>query len=94
MSGRTHRYSNVILIPATVSNACLLLSSVIEPATLPPQCVSMLARGFSTFGTGAGFLAGANILQIASIGISAGLLGDNETMIAQAYGCVAGLWLG
>jgi hypothetical protein len=45
----------------------------------------MTYRSFSTFGTGASFLAGANILDIASIGVSGGILSENTTMITQAF---------
>lgn len=76
----------MILIPTLVGNACLMLRSAPAPPALPAGCVGIPQRGFSTFGTGEGFLAGANILQIASIGISAGLLADDEGTIAAGYG--------
>ncbi|KZW03001.1 galactose mutarotase-like protein [Exidia glandulosa HHB12029] len=85
----TNWYSNVILIPSIVGNACLLLQSTDPPALTDvarDSCTRITQRGFSTFGTGAGFLAGANILQIASIGISAGLISGNESTIAAGYG--------
>jgi len=45
----------------------------------------MTSRSFSTFGTGAHFLAGANILDIASIGVAAGILSNNATKVGLAF---------
>ena len=45
----------------------------------------MTARSFSTFGSNASFLAGANILDIASIGVASGVLSGDEKMVANAF---------
>jgi len=48
-------------------------------------CVSMTSRSFSVFGTGESFLAGANILDIASIGVAAGILSGNTTKVGLVF---------
>jgi len=45
----------------------------------------MTSRSFSVFGTGESFLAGANILDIASIGVAAGILSGNTTKVGLAF---------
>lgn len=47
----------------------------------------MTARAFSTFTFTAnvGFLAGANILDIASIGVSSGVLSNDSSVVADAF---------
>jgi Polysaccharide lyase family 8, N terminal alpha-helical domain len=46
----------------------------------------MTARAYDTFYEGKSFLTGANILDVANIGIGLALLTSNSTLIAEAYG--------
>lgn len=80
----TNWFSNVILIPRLAGQTCILLYDLLSASQLE-TCARITARSFSTFGTGAGFLAGANILDIASIGVSSGVLSNNETLVADAF---------
>ncbi|KAH7104835.1 galactose mutarotase-like protein [Auriculariales sp. MPI-PUGE-AT-0066] len=80
----TNWFSNVILIPRLVGQTCILLEDKLRDDQLH-TCIKMTSRSFSTFGTGASFLAGANILDIASIGVAAGILSENTTVIGQAF---------
>ncbi|KZV87023.1 galactose mutarotase-like protein [Exidia glandulosa HHB12029] len=80
----TNWFSNVILIPRLVGQSCILLLPHLSDDELT-TCISMTARAFSTFGTGAGFLAGANILDIASIGVSSGVLSNDTAIVADAF---------
>lgn len=46
----------------------------------------MTARAYDTFYEGKSFLTGANILDVANIGVGLALLTSNSTLIAEAYG--------
>lgn len=48
-------------------------------------CTSILARAYDTFYEGKSFLTGANILDVASIGVNLALLTSNSTLITEAY---------
>ncbi|KAL0071852.1 hypothetical protein AAF712_000774 [Marasmius tenuissimus] len=59
-----------------------------DGALTPTQrgnCTHMTARSYGTFLGSFGFLAGANILDIAKIGIDNGILNGNVTLITDAY---------
>ena len=50
------------------------------------SCTSISARAYGTFYQGKSFLTGANILDVAEIGVDLALLSSNETLITEAYG--------
>ncbi|KAI0002105.1 polysaccharide lyase family 8 protein [Russula vinacea] len=81
----TNWFSNVILVPKLVGQSCLLFNSSLSP-TQVNSCTSMTARAYDTFYEGKSFLTGANILDVANIGIGLALLTSNSTLIAEAYG--------
>ncbi|TFK95679.1 polysaccharide lyase family 8 protein, partial [Pterulicium gracile] len=87
----TNWFSNVILVPRLLGQACLLLSSPPEsslPTLSPTQlgnCTKILLRGYGTFDHGYGFSVGANVMDIAKSGIDEGLLIGNITMLEDAY---------
>ncbi|GAB1520800.1 hypothetical protein RhiTH_003888 [Rhizoctonia solani] len=76
----TNWYSNVILVPRTAGSACMLLRDELTPTQLG-NCTHMTARSYAVFyrELQPAYTAGANTLEIASIGISAGLLENNRT---------------
>ncbi|KAG8701198.1 hypothetical protein FRC08_004230 [Ceratobasidium sp. 394] len=86
----TNWFSNVILVPKLVGQACLLLRDELSP-TEYGNCTLMTARAYTPFyrNLQPGYISGANILDIASIGVSAGLLENNRTgnasRITDAY---------
>ncbi|KAJ8083848.1 hypothetical protein PM082_002614 [Marasmius tenuissimus] len=80
----TNWFANVIQIPETVGKTCLLMNDALAPA-LSGHCNRIMARAYGTFQGTFGFLAGANILDIASIGIDNGILTQNTTLISDAY---------
>lgn len=55
-------------------------------STQTNSCTSILARAYDTFYEGKSFLTGANILDVASIGVNLALLTSNSTLITEAYG--------
>ena len=77
-------FANVIGAPALVGDACLLLGPALTDAQRA-NCSRVLGRAFGTFGSSQGFLAGANILDIAKVGIAGGLLAGNASMVADGY---------
>ncbi|KAK1228704.1 hypothetical protein PQX77_008198 [Marasmius sp. AFHP31] len=77
-------YSNVIGTPLPVAATCLLMGDALTP-TQRGNCTHMTARSYGTFQGSFGFLAGANILDIAKIGIDNGISNGNVTLIADAY---------
>ncbi|KAI0051679.1 polysaccharide lyase family 8 protein [Auriscalpium vulgare] len=82
----TNWYSNVILIPRLVDESCLLFNASLTPAQFN-SCVTMASRSYDTFYAGnKGYLSGANILDVAKIGIDVALLTTNVTLITEAYG--------
>ena len=77
--------SQVILIPSLVSRSCLLFNSSLT-AHLSDKCQSIPARAYGTFYQGhKGYLSGANILDVATIGIDLSLLTSNTSLITDAY---------
>ncbi|KIJ43946.1 polysaccharide lyase family 8 protein [Sphaerobolus stellatus SS14] len=86
----TNWFSNVIGVSRPVSQVCLLLSTSNLSSTQQSNCSNIPLRSYSVFhrATKPSFLAGANTLDIASIGISGGLLTNNASGIQEAYGFV------
>ncbi|KAF8872147.1 chondroitin AC/alginate lyase [Gymnopilus junonius] len=83
----TNWFSNIILIPELVSQACLLLNDTLIEAQLN-NCTHMTGRSYGTFDhniNGVGFLTGANTLDVAKIGIDQALLTFNATLLTDAY---------
>lgn len=80
----TNWFSNVILVPKLVGGSCLLFNSSLN-STQVNGCTSILARAYDTFYNGKSFLTGANILDVASIGVNLALLTSNSTLIIEAY---------
>jgi hypothetical protein len=84
-------FSNIILIPRLVGQACLLLLQAPDPLTSTQlsNCTHFTARSFATFNysqvNGLGNITGANALDIASIGIALGLLSGNSVIVTQSY---------
>ncbi|KAG8693641.1 hypothetical protein FRC09_010381 [Ceratobasidium sp. 395] len=76
----TNWFSNVILIPKNVGQVCLLLRDELTP-TEYGNCTLITARAYTPFfrNPPPGYVSGANIIDIASIGVSAGLLENNRT---------------
>ncbi|KAF8341531.1 chondroitin AC/alginate lyase [Cantharellus anzutake] len=89
----TNWYSNIILIPGLAGQACLLLLQQPPPGNLTQtqysNCTQFTYRSFNTFTYpvigGIGALTGANTLDVASIGISYGLLLGNDSVVSSAY---------
>ena len=80
----------IIGVPTTVGEVCLLLSDSLT-ATELGNCTKMTGRSFATFDTGingVSSITGANLQDIASIGLDEGLLTKNTTLIAAAFGRV------
>jgi Polysaccharide lyase family 8, N terminal alpha-helical domain len=90
----TNWFSNIILIPRLVGQACLLLLQAPDPLTSTQlsNCTHFTSRAFSTFNythiNGLGTLTGANTLDVASVGIALGLLSSDPSVVTQAYGRV------
>ncbi|KAJ3548815.1 hypothetical protein NM688_g5250 [Phlebia brevispora] len=83
----TNWFSNIILIPNLVAQACLLISRNLSNSELG-NCTHITERSYQTLGTnvnGLGIPTGANLLDIARIGIDEGLLNVNATVISDAY---------
>ncbi|KAH9918355.1 polysaccharide lyase family 8 protein [Epithele typhae] len=78
----------VIAVPVLIGDTCLILGNTTLSDTQYGNCTNILERSFGTFASGQGFLAGANILDIAKCGITAALLAENSTGLADAYGHV------
>ncbi|CAE6469661.1 unnamed protein product, partial [Rhizoctonia solani] len=83
-------YSNVIQVPSRAGKACVLLRSELTSKELA-MCTLMTARAYAPFyrDPQPGYLSGANVMDIAVIGILAGLLENNRvgnvSRIADAY---------
>ncbi|KAF6765940.1 chondroitin AC lyase [Ephemerocybe angulata] len=80
----TNWFSNVILVPSRVGKACLLLNGTLS-ASEATHCGEMTTRTYGTFAKGGGYLAGANILEIARISADAAILTNDEKVLADAY---------
>ncbi|KAF8151251.1 polysaccharide lyase family 8 protein [Mycena galopus ATCC 62051] len=88
----TNWFSNIILIPTWVGQVCLSLGSSLSASELA-GCTLMTGRSFNTLQTGingVSAITGANLLDIASIGIDQGLLLGNATEVADGYAAVHG----
>ncbi|GJJ11951.1 hypothetical protein Clacol_006189 [Clathrus columnatus] len=95
----TNWFSNTIYVPRQVGQACLLLSPSLTESQLA-NCTHITGRSYSVFHRDVkpGFLDGANTLDIASIGVSQGLLGmagnignttlGNLSLLHEAYNFV------
>ncbi|KAL0951139.1 hypothetical protein HGRIS_007874 [Hohenbuehelia grisea] len=86
----TNWFSNVILIPGFVGEACLLLGDSLSSTELA-NCVKITGRAYDTFRTGingVSAITGANALDIASIGLDLGLLTANTSLVSDVFGRV------
>ncbi|RPD82583.1 polysaccharide lyase family 8 protein [Lentinus tigrinus ALCF2SS1-7] len=86
----TNWFANVIGVPTTVGEVCLLLGDSLT-ATELGNCTKMTGRSFATFDTGingVSSITGANLQDIAGIGLDEGLLTKNATLVAAALGRV------
>ncbi|OCH96194.1 polysaccharide lyase family 8 protein [Obba rivulosa] len=83
----TNWFSNVIDIPNLVGEVCLLLNDSLTTSELG-NCTKFTGRSYNTFQTGingVSSITGANLLDIASIGIDEGLLTVNASLIMDAF---------
>ncbi|KEP47650.1 polysaccharide lyase family 8 protein [Rhizoctonia solani 123E] len=86
-------FSNVIIVPTRSGKTCTLLRSELVASELA-NCTLITSRAYAPFyrNPQPGYISGANIIDMAVIGISAGLLENdragNATRIADAYGRV------
>jgi Polysaccharide lyase family 8, N terminal alpha-helical domain len=62
----------------------LLFNASLTPAQFN-GCTTISARAYNTFYQGKNFLTGANILDVAKIGIDLALLTSNASLITEAY---------
>lgn len=74
----------VILIPGLVAESCLLLNDTLTYTQLN-NCSNISLRAYGTFDHGYSFEAGANILDMAQIGLDQGLLVTNVSLLSDAY---------
>ncbi|KAI0035969.1 polysaccharide lyase family 8 protein [Vararia minispora EC-137] len=79
-------YSNVIGTPRLVAESCLLARDLLSDGQLA-SCIVMIGRSYDVFTDGRkhGFLSGANIFDIAAIGVDLALLTGNITLMSDAY---------
>ncbi|KAJ7035347.1 polysaccharide lyase family 8 protein [Mycena alexandri] len=88
----TNWFSNIILIPTWVGQVCLSLGNSLSISELT-GCTRMTGRAYNTLQTGihnVSSITGANLLDIASVGIDEGLLLGNATTVADGYAAVHG----
>ncbi|KAI0348044.1 polysaccharide lyase family 8 protein [Trametopsis cervina] len=88
----TNWFSNIILIPNLVAQTCLLLSPSLSPTALP-NCTHITTRTYTTLGRSVnqlGVATGANLLDIARVGIDGALLVGNVSQLTDAYRRVHG----
>ncbi|KAJ7470969.1 polysaccharide lyase family 8 protein [Mycena latifolia] len=88
----TNWFSNVILIPSWVGQVCLSLGSSLSAAELA-GCTRITGRTFNTLQAGihnVSAITGANLLDIASVGIDQGLLLGNASTVAAGYAAAHG----
>ncbi|THH13551.1 hypothetical protein EW146_g6685 [Bondarzewia mesenterica] len=75
----------VILIPRLVGESCLLFNASLSDDQ-KEDCITMSSRPYDMFYEGhKGYLSGANILDVAKVGIDVALLTTNITLISEAY---------
>jgi hypothetical protein len=83
-------FSNVLLVPTNVGKSCVLLRDELSP-TEYGNCTLMTARAYTPFfrAKPPGYVSGANIIDMAVVGILAGLLENNgagnASRVADAY---------
>ncbi|VDC01511.1 unnamed protein product [Peniophora sp. CBMAI 1063] len=79
-------YSNAILIPTYVGEACVLANSTLTSSQLS-KCEEILSRGYGEFfnTVSPGHSSGSNGLLLAAIGVDLGLLTGNTTTMAEAF---------
>jgi len=79
----------MILIPNLVGNACLMLLPVLTPTQLS-NCTIQTSRAYVRIdgdpNGSMGAQTGANLLDVASIGVSMSLMTSNGTLFNEAYG--------
>ncbi|KAH8826605.1 polysaccharide lyase family 8 protein [Flagelloscypha sp. PMI_526] len=82
----TNWFSNIILIPRLVGQACLLMNETLT-ATQFSNCTTMTTRAYGNFfhPINGGSSTGANLLDISNIGIDGGILSGNVTQLTDAY---------
>ncbi|KAJ7875466.1 polysaccharide lyase family 8 protein [Mycena leptocephala] len=88
----TNWFSNIILIPTWVGQVCLSLGDSLTPSELA-GCTRITGRSYNTLQTGingVSAITGANLLDIASIGIDQGLLLGNASTVADGYTAIHG----
>ncbi|KAJ7082937.1 polysaccharide lyase family 8 protein [Mycena belliarum] len=88
----TNWFSNIILIPSWVGQVCLSLGSSLSASELA-SCERMTSRTFNTLQAGihnVSAITGANLLDIASVGIDQGLLLNDSSAVASGYTAVHG----
>jgi hypothetical protein len=84
--------SKIILIPTWVGQVCLSLGDSLTPSELV-GCTRITGRSYNTLQTGingVSSITGANLLDIASIGIDQGLLLGNASTVAAGYTAIHG----
>ncbi|KAI0271375.1 polysaccharide lyase family 8 protein [Gloeopeniophorella convolvens] len=81
----TNWFSNVILVPKLVDESCLLFNASLTASQFT-SCNTISARSYDTFYEGKSFLTGANILDVAKVGIDLALSTNNVSLITEAYG--------
>lgn len=77
----------IILIPKLVAQSCLLLSASLS-AKQASICTRFSLRAYGSFYrsvVGLGRLTGANLLDVASIGVDEGIRSKNLTLLQDAY---------
>ncbi|KAJ7146757.1 polysaccharide lyase family 8 protein [Mycena epipterygia] len=88
----TNWFENIILIPTWVGQVCLSLGGSLSASELA-GCTRMTGRSYNTLQTGingVSAITGANLLDIASIGIDQGLYLGNASTVADGYAAVHG----
>ncbi|KAK7055904.1 polysaccharide lyase family 8 protein [Favolaschia claudopus] len=87
----TNWFSNIILIPSWVGQVCLSLGDTLTASELE-GCTRMTSRAYNTLQTGiqnmTSGITGANLLDIASVGIDLGLLQGNSSLVKEGYDVV------
>ena len=79
--------TQIILIPNLVAQSCLLINNNLTD-TQHGNCTHITSRTYGTFDhniNGVGTLTGANLLDVARIGIDEGLLNLNASQLTDAY---------
>ena len=77
----------IIGIPTLVGQACLLFNDTLTDTQLS-NCTNIGSRSYAAFDRNIhdlGTLTGANLLDVASIGVDLGLLTMNTSLISDAY---------